>query len=99
MAIEGFKVILKSPQVLRQVDYNGGGLIIVTIDISSIAIRSTIRQNDKESNWFVIRFGTRILTKMQRAYLQMKRKLWDALTILKVERNYLISAHVVLEWF
>jgi hypothetical protein len=36
VAIEGLKEILKSPPVLRQIEYDSGRLVIVTIDTSPI---------------------------------------------------------------
>ena len=95
--MEELKKIFKSPPVLKQVEYNSGRPVIVTVDTSPIAIGWAVGQDDEEGNWFTIRFGTKILTERQRAYPQVKRELWGALTALKVDRNYLIGANVVLE--
>ena len=95
--MEELKKILKSPLVLKQVEYNSGIPVIVTVDTSPIAIGWTVGQDDEEGNRFAIRFGARILTERQRAYPQVKRELWGALTALKADRNYLIGANVVLE--
>ena len=38
VAMEGLKEILKSPPVLRQVEYDSGRPVIVTVDTSPIAI-------------------------------------------------------------
>ena len=97
MAMEELKKILKSPPVLKQVEYNGGRPVIVTVDTSPIAIGWAVGQDDEEGNRFAIRFGARILTERQRAYPQVKRELWGALTALKADKNYLIGANVVLE--
>lgn len=48
--MDELKVVLKSPPMIRQVDYNYKRLIIMTIDISSIAIGWTIGQDDKKDN-------------------------------------------------
>ena len=97
VAMEGLKETLKSPPVLRQVEYDSGRPVIVTVDTSPIAIGWAIGQDDPDGKRFAIRFGARILTKRQRAYPQVKRELLGALTALKAERNYLIGANVVLE--
>jgi len=97
LAMEGLKEILKSPPVLRQVDYNCDKPIIVTVDTSPIAIGWAIGQDDAKGMRFAIRFGARILTERQRVYPQVKRELLGALTALKADRNYLIGANVVLE--
>ena len=69
----------------------------MTVDTSPTAIGWAIGQDDEEGNRFAIQFGARILTERQRAYPQVKRELWEALTALKVDKNYLIGANVVLE--
>ena len=97
VAMEGLKETLKSPPVLRQVEYDSGRPVIVTVDTSPIAIGWAISQDDLDGKRFAIRFGARILTERQRAYPQIKRELLGALTALKAERNYLIGANVVLE--
>jgi hypothetical protein len=91
------KEISKSPPVLRQIEYDFGKPVIVTIEISSIAIGWVVDQDDVDGRWFAVRFGAKILTKQQRAYLQIKRELLGVFTTLKTERNYLIGANVVLE--
>jgi hypothetical protein len=96
-AMEGLKEILKSPLVLRQVEYDSGRPVIVTVDTSPIAIGWAVGEDDTDGKRFAIRFGARILTERQRAYPQVKRELLGALTTLKVERNYLIGTNVVLE--
>ena len=97
LAMEELKRILESPPVLKQVNYNCKRPVIVTVDTSPIAIGWAIGQDDEEGRRFAIRFGARILTERQRAYPQVKRELWGALTALKADRNYLIGAEVVLE--
>jgi hypothetical protein len=97
MAMKELKKILESPPLLKQVSYDGGKPVIVTVDTSPIAIGWAIGQNDEEGRRFAIRFVARILTERQRAYPQVKRELWGALTALKAYRNYLIGAEVVLE--
>ena len=90
VAMEGLRKSLNSPPVLRHVEYDSGRLVIVTVDTSSIAIGWAIGQDDLDGKRFAIRFGARILTKKQ-------KELLGALTILKVERNYLIGTNVMLE--
>lgn len=97
LAMIELKRILESPSVLKQVDYTCGRPVIVTVDTSPIAIGWAVGQDDEEGKRFAIRFGARILTERQRAYPQVKRELWGALTALKADRNYLIGAEVVLE--
>jgi hypothetical protein len=97
LAMQNLKDVLRSPPVLRQVDYECGRPVVVTVDTSPIASGWAVGQDDEEGRRFAIRFGARILTERQRAYPQVKRELWGALTALKAERNYLIGANVVLE--
>jgi hypothetical protein len=97
LAMDDLKKILKSPPVLKQVNYDCQRPVIVTVDTSPIAIGWAIGQDDEDKKRFAIRFGARILTERQRAYPQVKRELWGALTALKADRNYLIGAEVVLE--
>jgi hypothetical protein len=79
--MEGLKEILKSPPVLRQVEYDSGRPVIVTVDTSPIAIGWTVGQDDTDGKRFAIRFGARILTERQRAYPQVKRELLDGETL------------------
>jgi len=97
LAMEGLKKILNSPPILRQVDYEFGRPIIITVDTSPIAIGWAIGQDDVDGKRFAIRFGARILTDRQRRYPQVKRELLGALTAMKADRNYLIGANVILE--
>ena len=97
LAMEGLKEILKSPPILRQVDYECGRPIIITVDTSPIAIGWAVGQDDAEGKRFAIRFGARILTNRQRGYPQVKRELLGAMTAMKADRNYLIGANVILE--
>jgi hypothetical protein len=41
--MEGLKEILKSPPILRQIEYDCSRLVIVTVDTSPIAIRVVTR--------------------------------------------------------
>ena len=70
--------------------YNCGRPVIVTVDTSPIAIGWTVGQDDEEGKRFAICFGAWILKKRQKAYPQVKRELWGALTALKADINYLI---------
>ena len=97
LAMAELKKILESPPVLKQVNYDCKRPVIVTVDTSPIAIGWAIGQDDEERRRFAVRFGARILTDRQRAYPQVKRELWGALTALKADRNYLIGAEVILE--
>ncbi|KAL3696746.1 hypothetical protein R1sor_010822 [Riccia sorocarpa] len=54
-------------------------------------------QDDAEGVRFATRFGAQILTQTQRDYPQVKRELWGVLTALKVDKDFLIGAYVVLE--
>ena len=61
--MEGLKEILKSPPILRQIEYDSGRPVIVTVDISPIAIGWVVGQDDTDRKRFAIRFGTIILKK------------------------------------
>lgn len=54
--MEKLEEIFKSLVVLRQVDFDGGSPMIITIDTSPIG------QNDTKHKRFAIRFGARIPT-------------------------------------
>ena len=71
--------------------------MIVTVDTNSISIGWTIDPNDLDGKRFSIRFGAKILIEQHRAYLQVQMELLSALTILKLERNYLIGASIMLK--
>ena len=62
--------LLKAP-VLRQLDYNGGRPIIVTVDTSPFGIGWVINQEDEEQYRYAIRFGGKILNDRQRNYTQV----------------------------
>lgn len=96
-AMESLKNILRSPSILKQVDYKSNQPVVMMVDTSPIAIGWAVGQDDINGRRFATRFGARILTKRQRAYPQVKRELWGVVTALKAERNYLIGANVVLE--
>ncbi|KAL2614093.1 hypothetical protein R1flu_025785 [Riccia fluitans] len=91
------KQALVSSPTLRKIDYQCERPVIVTVDTSPIAIGWKVGQDDDEGCRFATRFGARVLSPRQRDYLQVKRELWGVVTALKMERNYLIGAHVVLE--
>lgn len=97
LAMQSLKDVLRSPLVLRQVNYGCGRPVIITVDTSPIATGWAVGQDDEQGRRYAIRFGARVLTERQRAYPQVKRELWGALSALKAERNYLIGADVVLE--
>jgi hypothetical protein len=65
--MEGLKEILKSPPVVRQIEYDSSRPVIVIVDISPIAIGWAVGQDDTDGKRFAIRFGARILTEQQRA--------------------------------
>ena len=75
IAMKNLKKTLSSPPVLRQVDYQCGRPVVITVDTSPIAIGWAIGQDDGEGKRFAIRFGARILTERQKAYPQVKREL------------------------
>jgi hypothetical protein len=59
--MEGLKEILKSPLVLKQIEYDSGRPVIVTVNTSPIVIGWDVGQNDTNGRWFIVRFGSRIL--------------------------------------
>ncbi|KAL3675475.1 hypothetical protein R1sor_025423 [Riccia sorocarpa] len=97
LAMKRLKEVLKSSHCLRPLNYNCGRPIIVTVDTSPKAVGWAVGQDDAEGVRFVTRFGARILTQTQRDYPQVKRELWGVLTALKVDKDFLIGAYVVLE--
>jgi hypothetical protein len=58
--MEGLKEILKSPPVLRQIEYDSGRSVIVIVDTSPIIIGWAVGQDDINGKRFAIRFGARI---------------------------------------
>ncbi|KAL3681576.1 hypothetical protein R1sor_024532 [Riccia sorocarpa] len=71
--------------------------IIVTVDTSPKAVGWAVGQDDADGVRFAARFGARILTQRQRDYPQVKRELLGVLTAMKVDKDFLIGAYVVLE--
>ncbi|KAL3676472.1 hypothetical protein R1sor_026420 [Riccia sorocarpa] len=96
-AMEQLKQILQSPPVLRPLDYKCGRPVIVTVDTSPKAVGWAVGQDDEAGIRFAARYGAKILTNTQRDYSQVKRELWGARTALRIDRNLLIGAYVVLE--
>ena len=88
---------MKSLPILRQIDYNCSRPIVSIVDTSPSTIGWAIDQDDVKKRKFAIRFRARILTDRQRKYPQVKRELLGTLTTIKLDRNYLIEANVVLE--
>ncbi|KAL3700688.1 hypothetical protein R1sor_018710 [Riccia sorocarpa] len=97
LAMKRLKEVLKSSHCLRPLNYNCGRPIIVTVDTSPKAVGWAVGQDDAEGVRFATRFGAPILTQTQRDYPQTKRELWGVLTALKVDKDFLIGAYVVLE--
>ncbi|KAL3698023.1 hypothetical protein R1sor_012099 [Riccia sorocarpa] len=97
LAMKRLNEVLKSSHCLRPLNYDCGRPIIVTVDTSPKAVGWAIGQDDAEGVRFATRFGARILTQTQRDYPQVKRELWGVLTALKVDKDFLIGAYVVLE--
>ena len=54
LVMKELKKTLKSPPVLKQIEYESGRPVIVTLDISPIAIVWAIGQDDAEGNQFAI---------------------------------------------
>ncbi|KAL3676446.1 hypothetical protein R1sor_026394 [Riccia sorocarpa] len=97
LTMKRLKEVLKSSHCLRPLDYSCGRPIIVTVDTSPKTVGWAVGQDDAEGVRFATRFGARILTQTQRNYPQVKRELWGVLTALKVDKDFLIGAYVVLE--
>ncbi|KAL2623218.1 hypothetical protein R1flu_003423 [Riccia fluitans] len=95
-AMEQLKQILQSP-VLRPLDYRYERPVIVTIDTNPKVVGWAIGQDDEAGVRFAARFGAKILSNKQRDYSQVKRELWGARAALRMDRNLLIGAQVILE--
>lgn len=97
--IRKLKRLLSSPLVLQRISYEDGKSVILTIDISPIAVGWTLGQNDEEGNRFAIRFGAKRINEQKRNYLQVKQELWKIVTTMKNRRDYLIGAPVIVETY
>ncbi|KAL3694555.1 hypothetical protein R1sor_008206 [Riccia sorocarpa] len=96
-AMQRLKRVLQSAPVLRRLDYKCGRPIIITVDTSPKAVGWAVGQDDADGVRFAGRFGAKILTGTQRDYPQVKRELWGVRTAMRVDRDLLIGAQVVLE--
>ena len=56
-----------------------------------------INQVNDEDSRDPIRFGAKILNERQRKYAQVKRELWGIVMAIKMDREYLIGAKVIVE--
>ena len=90
------QLFLQAP-VLRKVSYVAGHAVIVTVDTSPIGIGWAISQENSDSERCTICFGAKILTQRQRKYPQIKRDMQGMVIAIKVDKNYLIGAEVVIE--
>ena len=86
--------LTKAP-ALKQPDYTLP--IILTVDSSPIGIGWVISQQDKEGERHLIRFGVKVLSGRQRKYAQVKRELWGIIIAIKMDRDYVIGAEVIVE--
>ena len=44
-----------------------------------------------------IRFGAKVLNQKQRGYVHVKREFWGIVSIVKVDKDYLIGTEVMIE--
>jgi hypothetical protein len=91
------KEALATAPALRKGIYGKGVPIYVTIDTSPTGIRWVINQEDDNGTRFPIRFGAKVLSERQRGYAQVKRELWGNVSMVKVDRYYLIGTEVIVE--
>ncbi|KAL2608432.1 hypothetical protein R1flu_027005 [Riccia fluitans] len=96
-AMQKLKDQLSSSPFLGRIDYKCGRPMMLTIDTSPIAIGWAVGQDDAQGSRFTVGFGVMVLSIRQRAYLQVKRKLWGVVTTMKVKKEHLIDARVVIE--
>ncbi|KAL3678944.1 hypothetical protein R1sor_021900 [Riccia sorocarpa] len=96
-AMKRLKRVLQNAPVLRRLDYKCGRPIIITVDTSPKAVSWAVGQDEVDGVRFAGRFGAKILTGTQRDYPQVKRELWGVRTAMRVDRDLLIGAQVVLE--
>ena len=61
-AVQKLKKLFSEAPALRKADYTEGTLIYVTMDTSPTEIGWVINQEDKDKNWYAIRFGAKVLT-------------------------------------
>ena len=93
-AMRKLKFHLTQAPALKQPDYTRP--IYLTVDSSPIGIGWVISQQDGEER-YPVRFGAKVLSGRQRKYAQVKRELWGIVTSVKVDRDYLIGAEVIIE--
>ena len=69
------KEALAATPALRKAVYEKDTPIYVTIDTGLVGIGWVVNQEDEDGMRFPIRFGTKVLSKRQRGYAQVKREL------------------------
>ena len=67
------------------------------MDTSPTGIGWVVNQEGEDGTRFPIRFGAKVLSERQRGYAQVKRELWGIVSAVKVDKDYLIGAEVVIE--
>ena len=66
----------------------------VTVNISSTRIRWVYNQEDEGITRLVIRFGANVLREQQRGYAQVKREMCAIVSMVEVDKDYLIGAEL-----
>ena len=96
-AIRRLKRALAAAPALRKAEYTPRTPIYITVDTSPTGIGWVVNQEGEDGTRFPIRFGAKVLSERQRGYAQVKRELWGIVSAVKVDKDYLIGAEVIIE--
>ena len=90
-AIRKLKRTLTAAPALRKAENALETLVYITVDSSPIGIGWVINQEVEDGTRFPIRFGAKVLSEQQRGHAQVKCELWGIVSVVKVDKDYLIG--------
>ena len=96
-SVRRLKEALAAAPALWKAVYDKGVPVCVTVDTSPTGIGWVVNQEDQDGVRFPIRFGAKVLSERQRGYAQVKRELWEIVSAVKADKDYLIGTEVIIE--
>ena len=95
--VRKLKRTLTAAPTLRKAEYAPSTPVYITVDTTLTGIRWVVNQEDEDSMRFPTRFVAKVLSEQQRGYTQVKRELWGIISVVKVDKDYLIGVKVIIE--